>query len=319
MKEQLEQYVKRVKELYELCDGNEATTKASLIAPLFTVLGYDMADPHECLPEYRANFGKGEKAATPVDWAFRLSSTFAFIVEAKDAGSELKPYAEQLGMYFAKAGVNLGILTNGIRWQFYTDMAKANLMDTEPFFTWDVLKDDPSVAVDLLTILQKTEFSRQRIRTFAEKKYHQTLLVGILKRLLEPSSEFVDLALRTPANDSGDTLVSGNITQKVIGDWKPILKDAIHEWAKQHDLTIALQHPKPEMETESTHDDDEPFDPDFTVGTILTRSYKGQEIKVKVTADGFEWNGESFKSLTAVAKKVTGYPSINGRAFFAKS
>src|SRR5713226_9117704 len=76
MKEQLEQHVKRVKELHELCCGNEQQTKQSLIAPLFAILGYDMTDPRECKPEYRMDFGKGERAATPVDWAFLINGAF---------------------------------------------------------------------------------------------------------------------------------------------------------------------------------------------------------------------------------------------------
>ena len=141
VKEQLEQYVKQVKEWHEHCRNNEQATKASLIAPLFVLLGYNMHDPRECKPEYRTDFGKGEKAATPVDWAFLINGTFAFFVEAKEVGAKLTRYAEQLGMYFAKEpAVKLGILTNGTRWQFYTDLVNGNVMDKEPFFTWDVLQ-----------------------------------------------------------------------------------------------------------------------------------------------------------------------------------
>jgi predicted type IV restriction endonuclease len=262
VKEKLEKYVKQVKEWHEDCRGNEQATKQSLIAPLFTMLGYDMTDPRECKPEYRMDFGKGEKAATPVDWAFLINGAFAFFVEAKEAGAKITKYPEQLGMYFGKQpgvkGVKLGILTNGSQWQFFTDLRNDNAMDTEPFFTWDVLKDDPELAVGLLTILQKSEFTPQRIRTFAEKRHHKTLLVGVLNRLLEPSPEFVRLAITTGVNGEGDTLVSGKITEKVIEQWKPILKDAIHEWAKQHDLTIALQHPNIGAEPGSKRDEDQP-------------------------------------------------------------
>ena len=58
MKEQIEQYVRNVKERYESCRDNEAATKAALIAPLLDVLGYDMADPNECKPEYKVDFGE---------------------------------------------------------------------------------------------------------------------------------------------------------------------------------------------------------------------------------------------------------------------
>lgn len=47
-------------------------------------------------------------------------------------------------------------------------------------------------------------------------------------------------------------------------------------------------------------------------GTTLTRVYKGKEHRLKVLTDGFEYEGETFRSLTAAAKKATGYPSIAG-------
>jgi hypothetical protein len=50
-------------------------------------------------------------------------------------------------------------------------------------------------------------------------------------------------------------------------------------------------------------------------GTVLSRVYKGESIRVTVLADGFEFQGERFKSLSAVAKAVTGQ-HLNGFAFF---
>jgi hypothetical protein len=236
MKEQLEQYVKQVKEWHEECRGNEQATKASLIAPLFAFLGYNMTDPRECKPEYRTDFGKGEKAATPVDWAFLINNVFAFFVEAKEAGAKITKYAEQLGMYFAKEpAVKLGILTNGTHWRFFTDLVHENVMDTEPFFAWDVLNDDPAAPLDLLTILQKSQFKAQLIRAFAERKHHKNLLVGELNSLLAPSPEFIKLAVQN--------IETRTLTEKRVEEWKPILADAIQEWAKQQALTIALQHP----------------------------------------------------------------------------
>lgn len=50
-------------------------------------------------------------------------------------------------------------------------------------------------------------------------------------------------------------------------------------------------------------------------GTVITRRYKGRLIQVKVVTDGFEFEGEYFKSLSAVAKKITG-SHWNGNKFF---
>ena len=52
-------------------------------------------------------------------------------------------------------------------------------------------------------------------------------------------------------------------------------------------------------------------------GSAIVREYKGRTIRVLVLPkdQGFEWNGERFRTLTAVAKKVTG-SHLNGFRFF---
>ncbi len=50
-------------------------------------------------------------------------------------------------------------------------------------------------------------------------------------------------------------------------------------------------------------------------GTVLARDYKGRTVRVTVLANGFEYEGERYKSLTAVAKAVTG-KHWNGYHFF---
>ena len=51
------------------------------------------------------------------------------------------------------------------------------------------------------------------------------------------------------------------------------------------------------------------------VGNVIQRDYKGQSIEVKVMEGGFEFQGRPFKSLSAIAKEVTG-SHWNGYAFF---
>ncbi len=50
-------------------------------------------------------------------------------------------------------------------------------------------------------------------------------------------------------------------------------------------------------------------------GTVLTRLYKGRLLEVTVLADGFAYAGARFRSLSALAKHVTGSHS-NGFLFF---
>lgn len=49
--------------------------------------------------------------------------------------------------------------------------------------------------------------------------------------------------------------------------------------------------------------------------TIITRVYKGETLQVKVLPVGFEYEGVVYKSLSAVAKKITG-SHCNGYLFF---
>ena len=53
-------------------------------------------------------------------------------------------------------------------------------------------------------------------------------------------------------------------------------------------------------------------------GTVLTRPYKGAVLQVKIRADGFEYDGQVYPSLSAVAKAITG-SHCNGFLFFRHS
>lgn len=50
-------------------------------------------------------------------------------------------------------------------------------------------------------------------------------------------------------------------------------------------------------------------------GTDITRMYKGRRLIVSVIEDGFVFEGQKFKSLSAVAKHITG-SHCSGQAFF---
>jgi hypothetical protein len=49
---------------------------------------------------------------------------------------------------------------------------------------------------------------------------------------------------------------------------------------------------------------------------VLTRKYKGQTHQVRRLAEGFEYEGKVYNSLTKVAKVITGASSISGPKFF---
>jgi len=59
-----------------------------------------------------------------------------------------------------------------------------------------------------------------------------------------------------------------------------------------------------------------PRDPRLpAVGTVMNRTFKGEELAVKVLDDGFEYEGEYYRSLSGLARHIVGY-QISGPVFF---
>jgi len=52
-----------------------------------------------------------------------------------------------------------------------------------------------------------------------------------------------------------------------------------------------------------------------SIGTTLERQYHGETISVKLLADGFEYDGKIYESLSSIASSVTG-TRWNGFSFF---
>lgn len=51
-------------------------------------------------------------------------------------------------------------------------------------------------------------------------------------------------------------------------------------------------------------------------GQLIERRYKGRDLRLQVTANGFLFDGTEYASLTAAAKAATKYPSISGVVFW---
>jgi len=85
--------------------------------------------------------------------------------------------------------------------------------------------------------------------------------------------------------------------------------------AELADVSAARVTP-PKSQAVAEHRRTPPADPRIPApGSMLVRDYKGQRIHVLVAESGFEYDGEVYGSLSAVAKAVTG-SHINGYRFF---
>jgi hypothetical protein len=104
------------------------------------------------------------------------------------------------------------------------------------------------------------------------------------------------------------------------GDLSERARKRAAELANDADLRLnpPRTRPLPETAPEPAETVVLPFQPDYRLpppGTVLSRPYKGEEVRVMVLAQGFEYQGRAYKSLSAVAKAVTG-SHCNGYLFF---
>lgn len=128
---ELNEFTARISKLRESIRTEEAT-KTSLVLPFFQLLGYDIFNPLEFVPEYTADTGtkKGEK----VDYAIMKNHDPIIIVEVKPVSTELNTkHINQLFRYFTVTKARFAILTNGITYRFYSDLEETNKMDLFPF------------------------------------------------------------------------------------------------------------------------------------------------------------------------------------------
>ncbi len=211
--EDLKQLSERIVSLKENITTEEAT-KMSMILPFFQLLGYDVFNPSEFCPEYTADIGvkKGEK----VDYAILINGYPELLIECKWCGESLSKHGSQLFRYFGTSPAKFGILTNGLTYQFFTDLDETNKMDLTPFL--EVHLDDLRDAqINELKKFSKEVFDKDNIFSTASELKYSSLIKNLLAEDLDsPSDEFVRYIL--------SHIYEGQKNQKVLDKFKPIIK-----------------------------------------------------------------------------------------------
>lgn len=206
----------------------EEAAKTALVMPFIQALGYDVFNPSEVVPEFTADVGtkKGEK----VDYAICDSGKVKILVECKPASTPLDlNHASQLYRYFSVSDARLAILTNGVVFQFYSDVEQPNRMDDRPFFTFSM---DAIRPADIKTLekFAKSSFDIEKIVQEAGLLKLQSLLRKELeKEFAEPSEEFV----RMMANRVYDGRVTAQMRETVgrvlVNSITTFVRDLVNE------------------------------------------------------------------------------------------
>lgn len=218
-------FAKKQVSLADRCT-NEESTKMFLVLPFVAFLGFDDRNPAEVCPEHAADFS--DKYKNRVDYAVLQDEQPIIAIECKCCGAALKDDRGQLRAYFnAALTVKMGLLTDGMVFEFYADSDERNMMDEKAFLVVD-LRDiangrlDESVAEGLRS-LQKGQFDPENIGAEAKRKLvFQKFLQEIMVIAENPTEAFTRMLLKSAGIQ--------HVREKTLPDYQELVGAAFREY-----------------------------------------------------------------------------------------
>ncbi len=265
----------------------EEATKNALIMPFIQALGYDVFNPDEVVPEFTADVGlkKGEK----VDYAIRVDGEVVIIIEAKKVSEELSSgHVSQLYRYFGVTHTRIAILTNGLVYQFYSDLDDKNKMDCAPFLVLD-LTDLREKDLNELSKLSRQNFDLDNMLVAAsDLKAMRQIRVILDRQFEEPDEDFVKYFFQA-ANPNARFIKSAKeqFTRLV----KESLRQRITEQANkrlQTALSVSQTDPATPIPAISESEDaDRPINDDAPTVSVSAEEADNNIVTTEEELDGF--------------------------------
>ncbi len=202
----------------------EEAAKTAFVLPFLQALGYDVFNPSEVVPELTADHGvkKGEK----VDYAIKQDDKIVILIECKSIGTTLSTKcAGQLFRYFSVTEAKFGVLTDGVRYLFFSDLENENKMDDRPFFEFNLFQFNET-QVDELKKFTKSSFDLDTIiSTASNLKYHRALLTEIKSEFDSPSDDLIKLLT--------SRVYTGRFTQQVKDQFGTLCHKAMRDYVRE--------------------------------------------------------------------------------------
>lgn len=203
----------------------EEATKHAFVMPFIQLLGYDIFNPKEVVPEFTADIGtkQGEK----VDYAIFKDDEVIMLIECKKYGSEVSDaQTSQLYRYFSVVRARIAVLTDGVVYRFFADLEESNVMDTKPFLEFNMFDIQP-LFVNELRRFTRASFDLDAALTAASDLMYTTAIKQTMMEQLEyPDEDFVRFFLTH--------VYSGVRTQGVIQQFTDIVKRALNQFLNEH-------------------------------------------------------------------------------------
>ena len=208
----------KIPEIKRNCSTEEGT-KHSIILPFIQLLGYNIFDPKEVVPEVDCDIRRnGDK----VDYVIQHNCEHLMLIECKHWTKDLDYYTSQLRGYFVASKAHFGLLTNGVEYRFFSDLDNANLMDENPFLVVN-MEQLTKEGLNGLKLFCKDTFNVHYVMTKGrELKCMKELREAVASELSDPSFEFITHFARR---------IYGQVPSKAFREqMKPMLIKVIAEY-----------------------------------------------------------------------------------------
>jgi len=211
LQQQVQKYKHQIK--------NKEAAKLALAIPFIEALGFDVRDPYEVIPGFSLT-DKCQDAGS-IDFCMMVNGTPAFLLACQAPGETLDIQQSGLPSCYPAIPCKFAILTNGIQYQFFSDLEKDHQLDPFPFLDIDLeeLSDADLVHLDRF---HKQVFNPKEILVAVTAiKFRRDLKEALYQELVNPSEEFIFHILKS--------IKIGRVTQKLIEAYRPDGKECIRE------------------------------------------------------------------------------------------
>ena len=257
---------------------NEADTRGDLVEPLIRVLGYRVKR------EYEADWGDGKKK---VDLAILKDEEPYVVVECKSQSTDLRrDHASQLNGYFTFTSAQVGILTNGVKYEVYLDTNKENVMDDRPFFTFDLIDSDEADRRTIHRLARKPDGSfdlqgfRRDVETMGFKREAKNIFEGWLNGPDDKLGALLNERLVVSLEGSLGGLAQESFVEFVDSKLRDVLQDMDVDRGIGSDITLEGTGERPLSNWSPA--DGQPVRITFPDGTSARTGFQ-YEIEVEIT------------------------------------
>ena len=202
---------------------NEDNTRKLLIEEVLKSLGYSWDEWMD------SETATGRSKSDRIDICLKTNGNrVEVLIECKRVTEKLDRHFKQLQGYFVdfKPTPKIGILTNGIKWEFYAPQSDSNkeTLHHNPYFTFD-LSEFTDTDVEQLIRYSRGEFdSKEIIEEAYEIYFLENFESALFKELSEPSDEFIKAvyknmggkSLRAKTRKSIEELINSKSLQTAV-------------------------------------------------------------------------------------------------------